>query len=267
MCTTARPSIRPSPPWAPRLRWPAATSRRRRERVLPLRCCRTSARLRRSASSVGTTWRCGHARSPASRRPNRPTSTAMSKCPYSRLLSPEQRGEFGDTLNSTTVLPNALNAMLAALDANRVSPAAGTPPIPRRSWRSGPSRLPRAPTACRRSLMSTTYDPAVSASQTGWLRDELQASANKGRCLVRKVVTYYTVPPADGWTQFDAGAKGPNAVASSLRWVAAEWGTASSRRVGSQARTCPGSIGWSKTGRPTSGAINRQMWAGGRGQR
>ena len=38
---------------------------------------------------------------------------------YSTLLTPEQRGEFADTLNATAVMPNALNAMIATLDASR----------------------------------------------------------------------------------------------------------------------------------------------------
>ena len=38
---------------------------------------------------------------------------------YSKVLSDEQRGEFGDTLNASTVMPNLLNAMLAKLDASK----------------------------------------------------------------------------------------------------------------------------------------------------
>jgi len=49
---------------------------------------------------------------------------------YTDLLSDEQRGEFGDTLNATTVLPNALNAMLAKLDSSKGDAASRFPDQP-----------------------------------------------------------------------------------------------------------------------------------------
>ena len=67
----------------------------------------------------GTTSSSRH----ASWRGSRPTESANFtdnvNVAYSKLLSDEQRGEFGDTLNASTVMPNLLNAMLAKLDASK----------------------------------------------------------------------------------------------------------------------------------------------------
>jgi hypothetical protein len=140
---------------------------------------------------------------------------------YSALLSPEQRGEFGDTLNATTVMPNALNAMLAALDASKGNAAARFPANPKAVAALNALPAPKGAYSGPEVLMSTTYDPAVPAGNTGWLSDRLKASyaksivgAMKSTVLPYQVATFYTVPPADGWTQFDAGAKSPNAAAS-----------------------------------------------------
>ncbi len=69
----------------------------------------------------------GPPRRRASRRPSRPTSPTTSTSSYSKLLSDEQRGEFGDTLNASTVMPNLLNAMLAKLDASKGDAASRFP--------------------------------------------------------------------------------------------------------------------------------------------
>jgi len=134
---------------------------------------------------------------------------------YSELLTPEQRGEFGDTLNATTIMPNALNAMLAKLDSTRGDAAARFPASAKAV--AAVTAIPAAAGAYSgpEVLMSTTYDPAVPAGNTGWLSDRLKASFKKGGGNVTyQVSTFYTVPPADGWTQFDAGAKSPNSAAS-----------------------------------------------------
>lgn len=134
---------------------------------------------------------------------------------YSELLSPEQRGEFGDTLNATTVMPNALNAMLAALDATRGNAAARFPANPKAVAAVNLLPHPVGAYSGPEVLVSTTYDPAVPAGNTGWLSDRLKASfaKAKGKAPYR-VATYYTVPPADGWTRFDPGATSPNAALS-----------------------------------------------------
>jgi hypothetical protein len=53
----------------------------------------------------------------------------------------------------------------------------------------------------------------VPAGNSDWYYNRLVASAKaKGKAV--QVAQYYTVPPADGWTQFQPGAKGPDAAAS-----------------------------------------------------
>ncbi len=134
---------------------------------------------------------------------------------YGELLTPEQRGEFADTLNATAVMPNALNAMVAALDASRGDAAKRFPANPKAVAAVNLIPHPVGAFAGPEVLVSTTYDPAVPAGNTGWLSDRLKASFKKGKGKgVYPVATYYTVPPAGGWTQFDPGAKSPNAAAS-----------------------------------------------------
>lgn len=181
---------------------------------------------------------------------------------YAELLSPEQRGEFGDTLNATTVMPNALNAMVAALDASRGNAAVRYPANPKAVAALNLLPHPTGAYSGPEVLMSTTYDPAVPAGNTGWLSTRLKASFAKGKGKAPyRVATYYTVPPADGWTQFDAGAKSPNAAAS----VAALGGSG----VGHCAFTGPQILGavstWSKvtnatTAKKMSTAV-RSFWA------
>jgi len=180
---------------------------------------------------------------------------------YNRLLSPEQRGEFGDTLNATTVMPNALNAMIAALDASRFNAAARFPANPKAIAALRALPAPRGAYGVPTILMSTTYDPAVPAGNTGWLHDRLLASWKKGGSVGPfKVGTYYTVPPADGWTQFDAGAKGPNAVAS----IAATGGSGLGHCQFTPRQLEGAVLSWLKVAVAKSNAdmkaINRSMW-------
>ncbi|MEI6362920.1 MAG: hypothetical protein WCP95_12390 [Actinomycetes bacterium] len=180
---------------------------------------------------------------------------------YNRLLSPEQRGEFGDTLNSTSVMPNALNAMIAALDASRFNAAARFPANPKAIAAVRAIPAPRGAYGVPTVLMSTTYDPAVPAGNTGWLHDRLLASYNKGPVSGPfKVLTYYTVPPADGWTQFDAGAKGPNSAAS----VVAMGGSGVGHCQFTPRQLEGAVLAWLAIARVQNGtqikAINRQMW-------
>lgn len=136
---------------------------------------------------------------------------------YTALLSEEQRGEFGDTLNASTVMPNLLNAMLAKMDSTRGDSAARFPANP--AAVAAVRALP-APTGVYKSptlLISTTYDPIVPAGNTQWfygvLSKNAKAAAKKSK-KVAPVSHFYTVPLTETWTVFDAGAKGPNAAAS-----------------------------------------------------
>lgn len=132
---------------------------------------------------------------------------------YTALLSDEQRGEFGDTLNATTVLPNALNAMLAKLDASKGDSAARFPANPAAVKAVRALASPKGAFVMPTVLLSTDADPIVPAGNTDFYSKKLAASAKaKGKTAL--VGTYYTMPPPNGWTVFDAGAKGPNAAAS-----------------------------------------------------
>lgn len=133
---------------------------------------------------------------------------------YTELLSSEQRGEFGDTLNATSVMPNALNAMLAKLDESKGNAAARFPAnaAALKAVRSmpAPKGVYKVPTL----LISTTFDPVVPAGNTENYFLKLQKSGS-GRMV--KALQFYTIPPEDGWTTFDAGAKSPNSAASAAK--------------------------------------------------
>ena len=135
---------------------------------------------------------------------------------YTALLSSEQRGEFGDTLNATTVMPNALNAMLAKLDESKGNPAArfAVNAAAVKAIRSLPA--PKGVYTVPTVLMTTTYDPVVPAANTENYYLKLMASAKK-MGVMGKALQFYTIPPEDGWTTFDAGAKSPNSAASAAK--------------------------------------------------
>lgn len=181
---------------------------------------------------------------------------------YSKLLSDEQRGEFGDTLNATAVMPNALNAMLAALDASVGNPAVRYPANPKAVAAIRALPAPKGTYGVPTMLLSTTYDPAVPAGNTGWLFDRLSASYKKaGSKGLFKVSAFYTVPPADGWTSFDPDGKSPSTALS----LAALGGSG----VGHCVFTGPQVLGavstWSKIINASSTkamkAANRGFWA------
>lgn len=136
---------------------------------------------------------------------------------YTELLSPEQRGEFGDVLNATTVLPNALNAMLAKMDSTKGNAAARFPAnaAALKAVRSLPA--PKGVYSVPTLLMSTTYDEVVPAGNTENYYLKLMASAKAKKVALGKAVQYYTIPPEDGWTTFDTGARGPNSAASAAK--------------------------------------------------
>jgi len=132
---------------------------------------------------------------------------------YSKLLSPEQRGEFGDTLNATTVIANPLNAMLGVLDSTRGSKTARFPANPKAvaivEGLAAPTGAYKVPTV----LITSTYNEIVPAGNSSAFLDQLNASyakQNKAERGIFKAAAFYTIPPADGWTKFLPGAKGPS---------------------------------------------------------
>jgi hypothetical protein len=66
-------------------------------------------------------------------------------------------------------------------------------------------------------LMSTTFDEVVPAGNTENYYLKLMASAKAKKVALGKAVQYYTIPPEDGWTTFDPGARSANAAASAAK--------------------------------------------------
>jgi hypothetical protein len=129
---------------------------------------------------------------------------------YSELLSPEQRGEFGDTF--ATAGPGVLDAMFAALAAGERTPAN---PVAVKIVQSLPSA--EAVYGKPAVLLTDTFDPVTPAGNAGEFFDGVVTS-KKGKSAAKKgmlkAVSYYAVPPADGWTRFAEGAKSPSAALS-----------------------------------------------------
>ncbi|MCH9850755.1 MAG: hypothetical protein K0U51_04290 [Actinomycetia bacterium] len=133
---------------------------------------------------------------------------------YSALLSPEQRGQFADTF--ATAGPGALDAMLAALAAGDRFAAN---PVAQKIV----AGLPTAEATYNNKpmvLLTDTYDPVTPAGNAGGFYDGVVMS-KKGKKAEKKgmlkVASYYAVPPADGWTSFEEGAKSPSAALSALK--------------------------------------------------
>lgn len=134
---------------------------------------------------------------------------------YSMLLSSEQRGEFGDVLNATTVIANPLNQMLGKLDSSLGNPAIRYPANPAAVLAVQALPAPKGTYTSPTVMMTTTYDPAVPEGNTGAYLDSLKASWTKaGSKGTFNAAAYYTVPPADGWTRFAPGGKAPDAALS-----------------------------------------------------
>ena len=133
---------------------------------------------------------------------------------YSSLLTSEQRGEFGDTMNAR--FPDGTNVMLAALDASIGNPNirfAANPDVV--NWiraLPGPKGVYNQPTV----LMTTVSDVVTPAGNQLMYANLLERSWKKkgAKAGPNKIVSIYTVPPVDGYTKFDPGAKTPNAAAS-----------------------------------------------------
>jgi len=136
---------------------------------------------------------------------------------YSKLLSPEQSGQFGDTLNATTAISDPLNSMLAALDVSRGNPAVRFPANPKAVKFVNSLAAPKGIYSVPTLLLSDTYDPAVPAGNTGEFFASMAKSYNKMNKKKRglfKAAAFYTIPPVDGWTKFAPGGKAPDAALS-----------------------------------------------------
>ena len=136
---------------------------------------------------------------------------------YTKLLSDEQRGEFGDVLNATTVISDPLNTMLGALDASRGDAtkrfAANPKAVAIVNALAAPKGVYRVPTL----MISTTYDAIVPSGNQGAFMNKLTASYKKANKKTRgdfKVASFYTIPPEDGWTKFAPEGKAPDAALS-----------------------------------------------------
>lgn len=130
---------------------------------------------------------------------------------YSRLLSPEQKGQFEDTINASTAIATPLATMLNKLDSSVGNDQVRFPANPKavEFVRSLPA--PTGKYGVPTVFLADTYDPATPDGNTGFLSDALRASYDDSNSKAPyKVGTYYTIPPEDGWTKFDPGAKAPN---------------------------------------------------------
>jgi hypothetical protein len=129
---------------------------------------------------------------------------------YSELLSREQRGEFGDTLNAGAV---NLNGMLNAIDATKGSTTLRYPanPVAVKVVQALPA--PKGIYANPTVLLTTSYDPIVAPANTFDYYAKLMASAKKAGTTA-KVAQYYTMPVEDGYTKFAPDGKSPDAKAS-----------------------------------------------------
>ena len=134
---------------------------------------------------------------------------------YSRLLSPEQKGQFEDTINATTVIPTPLTTMLNKLDSSIGNTEVRYPANPKAVAYVESLPRPTGKYGVPTVILADTYDPVTPDGNTGILSDALRASYDEsGSKAPYKVGTYYTIPPEDGWTKFEPGAKAPSAALS-----------------------------------------------------
>jgi pimeloyl-ACP methyl ester carboxylesterase len=136
---------------------------------------------------------------------------------YTNLLSAEQRGEFGDVLNSSTVIADPLNTMLGTLDASRGDAtkrfAANPAAVAIVNALPAPKGIYSVPTL----MITTTSDTIVPAGNTGEYFASVKQSydkMNKKKRGLFKAAAFYTIPPVDGWTTFAPDGKAPDAALS-----------------------------------------------------
>jgi pimeloyl-ACP methyl ester carboxylesterase len=136
---------------------------------------------------------------------------------YTKLLSEEQRGEFGDVLNATTVIPDPLNTMLATLDASRGDATKRFAANPKAVAIVNALPAPKGDYKVPTLMISDTYDAIVPNGNQGDFMKKLTASYNKQNKKSRgafKAASFYTIPPEDGWTKFAPEGKAPDAALS-----------------------------------------------------
>ena len=136
---------------------------------------------------------------------------------YTNLLSAEQRGEFGDVLNSTTVIADPLNTMLGTLDASRGDATKRFAANPKAVAIVNALPAAKGVYSVPTLMITTTYDATVPAGNTGEFFTSMQKSYNKMNKKSRglfKGAAFYTIPPVDGWTKFAPGGKAPDAALS-----------------------------------------------------
>jgi len=133
---------------------------------------------------------------------------------YSQLLSSEQRGEFDIVMNAR--FPDGTNIMLGQLDASVGNPAVRfqANPAVAQFVRSLPT--PKGTYNQPTVLLTTTYDVTTPDGNQGMYANLLERSWKRQgkKAGLNKIVPLYTIPPADGYTKFAPGAKGPDAAAS-----------------------------------------------------
>lgn len=136
---------------------------------------------------------------------------------YTKLISTEQFYEFGDVLNQTAVMPDALNTMLATLDSSIGDSAKRFPANPKAVQIVNGFAAPKGDYSVPTLMIATTYDPAVPAGNTSEFFASMEKSYNKMNKKKRglfKAAAFYTSPPVDGWTKFAPGGKAPDAALS-----------------------------------------------------
>lgn len=136
---------------------------------------------------------------------------------YTNLLSEEQRGEFGDTLNATTVIADPLNTMLGTLDASRGDATKRFAANPKAVAIVNALPAPKGVYSIPTLMITTTFDAAVPSGNTGEFFNSMKASYDKMNKKTRglfKGAAFYTIPPVDGWTKFAPGGRAPSAALS-----------------------------------------------------
>ena len=127
----------------------------------------------------------------------------------------EQRGEFGDTLNASTVMPNLLNAMLAKLDSSKGDAASRFPANPKavKAIRALPA--PKGVYTVPTVLISTAEDPIVPAGNTAFYSEQAHGLGQEGRgTTARGGPVLHDARRRTAGRVFAPGAKGPDAAAS-----------------------------------------------------
>ena len=137
---------------------------------------------------------------------------------YTNLLTDEQRYEFGDTFSAANdVIEDPLNTMLGTLDASRGDATKRFAANPKAVAIVNALPAPKGVYSVPTLMITTTYDPAVPAGNTGEFFNSMKASYDKMNKKSRglfKGAAFYTIPPVDGWTKFAPGGKAPDAALS-----------------------------------------------------